>query len=313
VAVLRPEEVELAAAAEELKSSPVGYGEVQEILFAGSVERLRVRMPEDGPVPVAPGRDDGLGAVLEVSRTLPEQREFPVGVGRRVAVGARRTHVLPTPISSFTVVADDPTQAKVLRESPLLGTLVARMQTRLNVRLERGSAAPPGMPVLATGAGSADTAQWLLDHGARQLLCLAPEAPLPGRVVIFAPDAKARRATFAVAASLLRHLPAEATYLSIGAPRMPEADRAALMRQLLDARSAALAEHGLDMRTEVRDGDVGTELLREVLAQEPTMLVLGIGNLAGVKPAWFVQLLEGPVQRSVLVVRPHDAEPSADS
>jgi len=131
--------------------------------------------------------------------------------------------------------------------------------------------------------------------------------------VIFAPDATARRATFAVAASLLRHLPAEATYLSICPAQMQESDRAASMRQLLDARSGALAEHGLDMRTEVRDGDVGTELLREVLGQEPTMLVLGIANLAGVKPAWFVQLLEGPVQRSILVVRPPDAEPSAES
>jgi hypothetical protein len=67
------------------------------------------------------------------------------------------------------------------------------------------------------------------------------------------------------------------------------------------------------MHTEVRVGDVGTELLREMLAQERTMLVLGIGNLVGVKPAWFVQLLEGPLQRSILVVRPHDAEPSAES
>jgi sulfate transport system ATP-binding protein len=313
VAVLRPEEVELAADADDVRSNFVGHGQVREILFAGSIERLRVQMPHDGPVPVAPGRDDAMGAVLEVSRTLPEQRQFPVSVGRRVAVGARRIHVLPTPISSFTVVADDPARASALRDSPLLATLTVRMQTRLNVRLERGSAAPPGMPVLATGAGSADTAQWLLDHGAQQLLCLAPEAPLPGRVVIFAPDGNARRATFAVAASLLRHLPAEAIYLSICPPRMQEADRAASMRQLLDARSGALAEHGLDMRTEVRDGDVGTELLREVLAQEPTMLVLGIGSLAGVKPPWFVQLLEGPVQRSILVVRPQDAEPSAAS
>ena len=108
VAVLRPEEVELAADAEDVRSNFVGHGQVQEILFAGSIERLRVQMPQDGPVPVAPGRDDATGAVLEVSRTLPEQRQFPVSVGRRVAVGARRTHVLPTPISSFTVVSDDP-------------------------------------------------------------------------------------------------------------------------------------------------------------------------------------------------------------
>ena len=313
VAVLRPEEVELAADADNVKSTLVGYGEVQEILFAGSVERLRVRMPEDGPVPVAPGRDDGLGAVLEVSRTLPEQREFPVSVGRRVAVGARRTHVLPTPISSFTVVADDPARAKALHESSLLGTLAARMQTRLNVRLERGSAAPPGMPVLETGPGSAQAVQWHLEHGAEHLLCLPAAAEVPDHVVIFASDPEARRSTFAVAASLLRHIPAEAIYLSIRPSNTPEAGRADSMRQLLDARSGALAEHGLDMRTEVRFGDESTELLRELLAHEPSMLVIGVGDIATAVPGWFAQLLEGPVQRPILIVRAPGAGPSVES
>ena len=55
VAVLRPEEVELAADADHVRSNFVGHGQVQEILFAGSIERLRVQMPQDGPVPVAPG------------------------------------------------------------------------------------------------------------------------------------------------------------------------------------------------------------------------------------------------------------------
>ena len=313
VAVLRPEEVELAGDAGDVKSTFVGYGEVQEILFAGSVERLRVRMPGDGPVPVTPGRDDASGSVLEVSRTLPEQREFPVTAGRRVAVGARRTHVLPTPMSSFTVVAPDETQARTLRESPLLTTLAGRMHTRVDTRIERGSTAPPGMPVLATGTGSAHAVQWHLEHGAEQLLCMPLATSVPGHVVIFAPEADARRNTYAVAASLLRHIPAEAIYIAIHAADTPEPARAASLRQLLDARSAALAEHGLDMRTEVRFGDVSTELLRELLAHENTMLVLGIGAIDGPDSAWLPLLLEGPVQRPVLIVRAPGAEPPAES
>ena len=108
VAVLRPEEVELSADEATVRSNFVGFGEVEEVLFGGAVERLRVRMAGDGPVPVAPGRQGSpeAGSLLEVSRTLPEQRDFPVAIGRRVAVGARRVHVLPTPISSFTAVAE---------------------------------------------------------------------------------------------------------------------------------------------------------------------------------------------------------------
>ena len=125
VAVLRPEEVELCADEKKVRSNFVGHGTVEEILFAGAVERLRVRMATDGPVPVAPGRDgvSERGSLLEVSRTLPEQRDFPVAPGRRIAVGARNIHVLPTPISSFTAVADTEAAAQALCDSPLLATL----------------------------------------------------------------------------------------------------------------------------------------------------------------------------------------------
>jgi len=302
VTVLRPEEVELAASAEAIRANFVGYGEIEEILFAGSVERLRVRMPGDGPTAVAPGRDDSTGAVLEVSRTLPEQRQLPMAIGRRVAVGARRTHVLPTPISSFTVVADDDARARAIADSPLLAALASRMQTRLNIRVGRGDAIPPGMPVLATGPDGARNVRWHLEHGAEHLLCLPPGSPMPGHVVIHATDAAAGRRTFAVAASLLRHIPAEAIYLAIQAAGTPENTRAEAMRALLDARSGALAEHGLDMRTEVRAGDANTEIVRELLAHEPSMLVLGIGAPDGDAMAWLPKLLEGPVQRPVMIV-----------
>jgi sulfate/thiosulfate transport system ATP-binding protein len=313
VSVLRPEEVELAAAAGDVKSNFVGYGVVEEVLFGGAVERLRVRMAPDGPMPVAPGGDDALGALLEASRTLPEQRQLPVAVGQRVAVGAGRIHVLPTPISSFTLVSEDEARASALRRSPLLATLADRMQTRVQVRMTRGAAAPPGMPVLAAGPGSARSVAWQLDHGAEQLLCLPESASVPGHVVIVAADAEARSRTFAVAASLLRHIPAEAVYLSIHASDTPQPVRAEAMRALLDARSAALADHGLDMRTEIRLGDPVTELLRELLAHEPAMLVLGLGADSAAATDWLPQLLDGPVQRPVLIVRAPAAARSVGS
>jgi sulfate transport system ATP-binding protein len=307
VAVLRPEEVELGASAEALRSNFVGCGDVEEVLFAGAIERLRVRMSADGPLPVSPGLD-GSGAVLEVSRTLPEQRELPVAVGRRVAVGARRAHVLPTPISSFTVVAEDEQRAAALRGSPLLATLASRMQTRVGRRLSRGAAAPPGMPVLAAGAGRTGDVQWHLEHGAEQLLCLPDDAPLPRHVVIAVADRAARGRTFAVAASLLRHVSAEAVYLSIQDADASEPVRAEAMRSLLDARSRALAEHALDLRTELRFGEPVTELLRELVARQPSMLVLGIGA-DGTASSWLSPLLEGPVQRPMLVVRVPPGDP----
>jgi sulfate transport system ATP-binding protein len=315
VAVLRPEEVELCADEPQVRSNFVSHGAVEEVLFAGAVERLRVRMAADGPVPVAPGRDGSpdTGSLLEVSRTLPEQRGFPVTVGQRVAVGARRIHVLPTPISSFTAVAGDEQAAGGLRDSPLLATLGSRMQTRVATRVGQFDRAPPGMPAIATGPGCASAAEWQLAHGAVQLLCVPPAAPLPNHVVIHALDPDARRATLAVAASLLRHVAAEAVYLGIQPPSSPETERATHMRDLLDARSSALAEHGLDMRTELRSGDTSDQLQQELAASENSMLVLGTSTPASIRWDWLRTLLEGAPQRAVLIVNSARAETIVDA
>jgi sulfate transport system ATP-binding protein len=312
VAVLRPEEVELAAQSDAVKANFVGYGEVQEILFAGATERLRVRMPLDGPVPVAPG-DDAVGSVLEVSRTLPEQRDLPVRVGARIAVGARRIHVLPTPISSFTAVATDASQADALRAAPIVARLAERMQTRIGVSVQRGEAPPPGMPVLATGPGSAAMVEGHLRHGADQLICTSPTAPIPTHVVILVLDSTARDATLAVAASFLRHIPAEAVYLSVHSADTPEQARGECLRELLDVRTAALSRHGLDMRTETRFGGLDAELARELSAHERSMLVLGFSDLARFDGSRLAALLESDAPRPVLIVRPTGPEPERGS
>ena len=314
VAVLRPEEVELAAAETAVRSSFVGYGSVEEVLFGGAVERLRVRMAGDGPVPVAPGREGSAesGSLLEVSRTLPEQREFPVAVGRRVAVGARRVHVLPTPISSFTAVADTEAAAQALRDSPLLATLGSRMHTRVATRVGQGERAPPGMPAVATGPGAAAAAEWQLAHGAAQLLCVPPGATLPTHVVVHTLDAAARRATVPVAASLLRHVAAEAVYLGIHPSDSSERARAEFMRDLLDARSAALAEHGLDMRTELRFGPIAEELQRELDLHAGSMLVLGVSDPETIDWSWLGRLLEGSPERAVLIVNAGRGDSAAE-
>jgi hypothetical protein len=285
---------------------------VDEVLFGGSIERLRVRMPADGPVPAAPGREDGAGSVMEVSRTLPQQRAFPVSVRDRVAVGARRVHVLPTPISSFTVVAPDEPRARALRACPLLAVLAERMHTRLAVSIGAARAVPPGMPVVATGPGSAAVVEELLRNGAEQLLCLPAGAEPPEHVVIFVQGAAAQDPTLAVAASLLRHIPAEAVFLGIHDEQAPEQSRGTALRDLLDLRNTALERHGLDTRTELRTGDAGEELLRELAGHERSMLVLGHGSLDTADRQRLANLLEGPVQRPLLVVRPTAAGRGGD-
>ena len=169
VAVIRPEEVELTTGNIPDGLTHVGSGTIQELQFSGPTERLRVRMPMEGPVPATPDREgeDGSTWLLDASRTFPEQRANPLAIGQRVTVSARRIHSLPTPISSFTVIAREMAAAQALRDTPLLATLATRMQTRITMLTSRSSSAPAGMPVLAAGPGASATALWNLSHGRR--------------------------------------------------------------------------------------------------------------------------------------------------
>jgi hypothetical protein len=187
------------------------------------------------------------------------------------------------------------------------------MQTRVARQVGGGERAPPGMPVVATGPGSASAALWQLRHGASQLLCVPPNAPLPNNVVIHTLDPGSRRATLAVAASLLRHVAAEAVYLVIHPTSSLEAERAAQMRDLLDARSSALNEHGLDMRTELRPGEVTEELQRELAAYEHGMLVLGTSDPESIRWDWLASVLEGSPMRPVLIVNSVRTETAAEA
>ena len=295
VAVIRPEEVELTTGRGADGLTPVGTGVVQELQFAGATERLRVRMPMEGPVPATPDREgaDGSGWLLDATRTFPEQRANPLAIGQKVTVSARRIHSLPTPISSFTVIAREQAAAERLRDTPLLATLATRMQTRITMRTTRTASAPPGMPVLAAGAGASATALWNLAHGASQILVLPAGAPLPTRIVVL-PGAEAGVGALGVAASLLRHIPAESVLLAIHEAATPERERASRLRLLLDARSRALSEHGLDLRTELRFGDPDEELARELSVDPNSMLVLGLDSLDDAETARLATLLEGP-------------------
>jgi sulfate transport system ATP-binding protein len=289
VAVLRPEEIELAGDTAGVKSTPVGHARVEEVVFGGAVERLRVRMLDSGSVATAaaaPSGNPDSATLLEVTRTLPEKRLLPVAPGQQIAVGARRVHVLPTPVSSFCVVGASREECTRLTDAPLLQLLATRMQTRVRHRLVpslahdeaalNGLAAPPGVAVVESGTYGPSRVAWLLTNGSLQLCALPPDSPLPTRVLIATMADEARRATLAVAASLLRHLPADAVLLGVQPGAVPDDERSQHLRGLLNARSEASALHGLDLRTELKFGDLGTELERELSGEQPTLLVIGV-------------------------------------
>ena len=188
VAMLRPEEAELAPDRDALIATFLGYGHVEELQFTGALERLRIRMGTDGAVPSETTGGSAMPPVLiDVTRTQPEQRSFPLTLGQRVAIGTRRIHVLPTPLSSFTVCAETREAADTLIQNPWLADLTARMQTRLSAQIEPALAsgdAPAGVTVVAAGTDCPAKVRRLLERGATPVLCLPQDATPPSRVIV---------------------------------------------------------------------------------------------------------------------------------
>jgi sulfate/thiosulfate transport system ATP-binding protein len=288
VAVVRPEEVELASERDALRSRYLARGVVDEVVFTGALERLRVCLEDGAAAPLLAHGDGSARAALQVTRSQHEQRGFQVRAGQSVAVGVRRVHVLPTPLSSFTACAPSAAQAEALSRQPLLAELAARMKTRIALRVEPrlGVADAPcatpaafvGTTVMAAQTDCAHRAEWLLRRGAQDLLVLPQLAGAPQRVLIHWMDEAARTATLAMSASVLRHVAAEAVYVGIlpgaGSTQAPHG-----MRELLDARSEAQAAHGLDMRTELGFGEFAPELARRLQEAPAQMLIVGICDL----------------------------------
>jgi hypothetical protein len=96
--------------------------------------------------------------------------------------------------------------------------------------------------------------------------------------VITTADDAARPATLALVASVMRHLQAEATYVSVHDPAAGRAEVAEAFRRLLDTRSELLATHGLDIRTDVQIGELSDWLARLAASDEPTLIVLGLSG-----------------------------------
>jgi sulfate/thiosulfate transport system ATP-binding protein len=315
VAVLRPEEIELAPTRDVLRTNYIATGVVEERVFTGGLERVRVRMTSgasDAHIGTTSSGDghQGSAAMLDVTRTQHEQRAFPVVFGQSVTIDVRRIHVLPTPLSSYIACAAESAAAERLAQHPFLVELAGRMKTRIAKRIDpvlatcQGNAQTriSGVAVIAAHAKVAKQVEWLLWNGAAEVMVLPSQAVSPQRVLIHWVDDLARRSTLAVAASLLRHVPAEAVYVGIlPEGRAGDGQRPLGVRTLLDARSEAQAVHGLEMRTELRFGAAADELQRQLSEAMDQMLILGISDL-GQLTREFAPLFAGPAAYSMMIV-----------
>ena len=198
VAVLRPEEVELAADEAEVRSNFVATARSRRSCSPARSNGCACGWQADGPVPVAPGRD-GSPDAGRCSRSRGRCRSS--GSSRWPSVAAS-----PSVRGACTCCRRRSPASRRWRRSAAAAQ--ALRDRRCSPRWPRacrresrcasgaGSRAPPGMPVVATGPGSAAAAQWQLRARRRAAAVLARRRRCcPTTCVIHTPDAGARRAT----------------------------------------------------------------------------------------------------------------------
>ena len=291
ITIVRPEDIEIAEDEERLRSSALASGHVVSVDFAGNLERARVQLTHESGVISAVAREqqplmgsaaDGATAstpvIVDVTRTNAEQAHLPLTAGKRVMLGIRRFHVLPTPISSFGILSDDAVVAARLREAPLLRQLVQSMQAPVLSAADSNErdAAQTGVAVIALGPHSIRQIAAAVAQGRRRLLCIPPQSGLPHRMLIHCSSDAARSATLGLVASVMRHLHAEATFVSVQSRAAPRAEVTSSFRRLLDARAELQDTHGLDIRTDVQIGDLYGWVAHLAAAAEPALVVLGL-------------------------------------
>jgi hypothetical protein len=192
-------------------------------------------------------------------------------------------------VSSFLFRAATPEAAADLRQAPLVAQLVQStraylMETIVADESQNDGLQNAGVVIVdnneRTPAGIAE----LLVNGARRLLCVPINGTLPHRVIIYCPDDSPQNEAMGLVASLVRHINAEATFVTVLNANANPAARTLTLRNLLDTRAQVRSSHGLDLRTEVRTGDVAAELRELVAGPEPALLVMGIsGDRANVE------------------------------
>ena len=324
--VVRPEDVVLTEHRDQLAVPVVGSATVVEMQFVGAIERLRLEVEATETLASAQ-RPGAATFFVDASRTARDVEVFPLEIGRKVVVGLKRMHTLPTPISSLRLIATAGCSTAQLSAAPIVRELAERMHIE---PLRYDDAAAPearlrGLPIVALdrGARLVDTLE-LLEGGARQVLAVADGEQRVERMLIYVePSSCGRDAALAAAASLARHLTIDVAMLV----RDEEGSitGSGCYRDLLDLRNASLKLHGLDIRTETFRGAVH-EVIRERLtsSDEPTLLVIGLTSpesvselvdhlvelVADAKPAAILFVSGRDEPEEVAVITPTTPEPA---
>jgi sulfate transport system ATP-binding protein len=277
--VFRPEDVELATGS--TRSPQLGRGIVEEATFAGSFERLRLKLPGPpgvrGIAPPAPFGAEFLR--LDAVRPQHEARRLPLRPGDEVGVGVRHVHVVAS--ATLRLVVSDPGGTPPSPAVAFARDLAAALPAEL-VEARAGRPLPldlEGFDIAVADLPERDprdltealeSAPSEADH----LLVVPAAAPRPQRLLVCVAVGEPGKADVFFAERLAWRLGAEVTVLTV-LPESAAGDPPRHIQRFLEAAARVLARRGVKVETRIRFGSARREILAELASGGHGLLVLG--------------------------------------
>ncbi|HZN55663.1 MAG TPA: ATP-binding cassette domain-containing protein [Candidatus Polarisedimenticolaceae bacterium] len=329
--LFRPEDVAVKDTPDALEWPLLGEAVVEDSSFFGSIERLRLRLPDlVGVRMIEPPPAFGeAGIVVEASRSQHQARRYPLAPGDSAWVGLRRIHALPHPGLRLLAISGPEAGAKAAVERAV--ALAARADARLTVLAADGAPVMEGVETRRLVGAWDEAVAREAERDSVDLVVAAPEPESAPEIVtklmkasehhvlvVRSGAAPFERALLCVAGGeqgkvdvlfagrLLRHVGADVTVL-MAVPAEP-ADPAAEAHaeRFLAAAVKTLASAGVTARTSLAHGDPATCIETEAASGRYGLIVLGaplrsdseepFGGVVG-------RLLSSHATPSILVVR----------
>ncbi len=293
--LFRPEDLTLAADRAALEGQALGVGVVEDILFLGTLQRVRVRLdplPGTWPLPVRYGQE---GVLLDVAVLSQPGGAGAVEVGQSVWVGIKHYHILPRPgfrllLCAHAGATADASASLAAWLGSAMGAEVTRTSLKAGVNAEtllrdmRGEA----YDLLVIGSDDAGAAVERLSREATlPLLVVKGARPAIKRVLLCSAGGEPGKMDVVFGARLARRVGASTRLLHVARPvreaqaiaQANGADRPWLVRHLEEGRLTLLGQ-GVEVDTKVRQGGVVEEILAEAAEGDYDLIVVG-GHVPG--------------------------------
>jgi sulfate transport system ATP-binding protein len=313
--LFRPEDVELQPIAAERPEDGgvtwIGEGKVIERSFAGSFERLRLRLPKLPAVrPIAPAPPFGADYFwIDALRSQPAALGSPLGLGDEVTVGVRRVHVLSDGALRFVLIATGEGDGHAL-------DLLRQLERRAGALITStdGKSLPAGDPddavdAAVLGAGPERAGQVFEHLLARAPHLLVVQRPIREirRILTCVAVGEPGKSDVQMAERLAFNLGSEAGLLTV----LPEAQRDQKIPEhvdrFLNAGVRVLSARGVEAKSLIRYGQPLKAITAEVKEGGWDLLVVGAPlPRSGGRPeleGLVGELLDEALPSPVLIVR----------